>query len=199
MRQTGRITTWQDAKGFGFITPAAESEAVFVHISAFASRQRRPTGGETVSYELARDPQGRAQAHKVRFSGTEGGQPRSGSGNAPALFIGGGFALALLAATLAGTVPILLAAVYPILSVITLIAYALDKSAARAGRWRTPENTLHLLALAGGWPGALLAQHWLHHKSSKVSFLIVFWITVIFNCAALLWLCTTGRRWLAQL
>jgi uncharacterized membrane protein YsdA (DUF1294 family) len=49
---------------------------------------------------------------------------------------------------------------------------------------------LHLIALAGGWPGALLAQKVLRHKSSKQSFQVVFWVTVLLNCAALSWLLT---------
>jgi uncharacterized membrane protein YsdA (DUF1294 family) len=76
------------------------------------------------------------------------------------------------------------------LSVVAFLAYALDKSAARAGRWRTQENTLHLLALAGGWPGALVAQQQLRHKSAKTSFLVVFWATVLLNCGALAYLLT---------
>jgi uncharacterized membrane protein YsdA (DUF1294 family) len=49
---------------------------------------------------------------------------------------------------------------------------------------------LHLLGLAGGWPGALIAQQMLRHKSKKASFLAVFWVTVLINCGALLWLHT---------
>ncbi|HJV94205.1 MAG TPA: DUF1294 domain-containing protein [Azonexus sp.] len=71
---------------------------------------------------------------------------------------------------------------------MAFIAYAADKSAARNDRWRTAENTLHLLALIGGWPGALVAQNRLRHKSSKTSFLAVFWATVLLNCGALGWL-----------
>lgn len=75
---------------------------------------------------------------------------------------------------------------YLLLSLLCFVIYALDKAAAKAGRWRTPENTLHLLALLGGWPGALLAQQWLRHKSSKLAFRIVFWMTVVLNIALFL-------------
>lgn len=77
------------------------------------------------------------------------------------------------------------AALYAIASVAAFVAYAVDKRAARSGAWRTPESTLHLLALLGGWPGALLAQTVLRHKTQKSSFRAVFWVTVIMNCAAL--------------
>ncbi|HSP01762.1 MAG TPA: DUF1294 domain-containing protein [Thioalkalivibrio sp.] len=77
---------------------------------------------------------------------------------------------------------------YLVACVITFSAYALDKSAARRGRWRTRESTLHLLSLAGGWPGALMAQQWLRHKSKKQSFRRWFWLTVLLNCVVLGWL-----------
>ena len=46
------------------------------------------------------------------------------------------------------------------------------------------------MALAGGWPGALLAQQWLRHKSSKTRFQQEFWLMVLINVAAVLWLCS---------
>lgn len=86
----------------------------------------------------------------------------------------------------AGKVPMPLPALYFAASVITFAVYAWDKSAARNGRWRTRESSLHLLALAGGWPGALLAQQLLRHKSSKNSFRLLFWCSVLLNGALLL-------------
>ena len=82
-----------------------------------------------------------------------------------------------------------IAAAYAGMSLLTFIIYAIDKAAARAQRRRTPESTLHLLALAGGWPGALLAQKWLRHKSVKQPFRTVFWLTVVINVAGLVLLC----------
>ncbi|MNG38217.1 hypothetical protein D3C84_1258340 [compost metagenome] len=46
-----------------------------------------------------------------------------------------------------------------------------------------PERTLHLLALLGGWPGALLAQRRLRHKTAKPRFLLVFWLTTLGHVA----------------
>ncbi len=76
--------------------------------------------------------------------------------------------------------------VYIGLSLLAFLAYSLDKSAAINGRRRTPEKTMHLLGLAGGWPGALLAQQLLRHKCSKGSFVAVFWITVEANVTVLI-------------
>lgn len=97
-------------------------------------------------------------------------------------------------------VPIAVGLAYLALSVLTFAVYAADKAAARADQWRTPEKTLHLLALAGGWPGALIAQEWLRHKSVKPAFRAVFWATVTANVAAFLVLGSPyGRPLLAAL
>lgn len=87
----------------------------------------------------------------------------------------------------------LLISLYGFLSLLTFVLYAVDKQAARRGRWRIRESTLHLLALCGGWPGALLAQRWIRHKSRKAAFQLRFWLTVLLNCAAL-----AGGAWLAS-
>jgi uncharacterized membrane protein YsdA (DUF1294 family) len=65
------------------------------------------------------------------------------------------------------------------LSFFTFFAYRSDKLRAEAGEWRVPESTLHFAGLVGGWPGAFLAQRRFRHKTSKVSFQIVFWIVVL--------------------
>lgn len=84
-----------------------------------------------------------------------------------------------------------LASLYGVASVICFIAYAVDKSAAVRRRQRISERTLLLLGLACGWPGGLLAQRWLRHKSSKTSFLVKFWLCTMLNllaAASLAWL-----------
>jgi uncharacterized membrane protein YsdA (DUF1294 family) len=73
---------------------------------------------------------------------------------------------------------------YVMLSVVCLFVYAFDKLAARAGRWRTLEANLHFFATIGGWPGALLAQQLLRHKTNKPDFQAIFWVTVCVNVAA---------------
>lgn len=83
-----------------------------------------------------------------------------------------------------------LAGAYAVLAVLTLGLYAWDKRAAMQARSRIPEQTLHLLALAGGWPGAMLARPLFRHKTRKQPFTVIFWCTVLLNLAmvaALLW------------
>lgn len=67
-------------------------------------------------------------------------------------------------------------AIYSLMSVISFVAYLIDKRAARLGRPRTPEVTLHVLELFCGWPGALLAQRLVRHKNAKVGYQVVFWL-----------------------
>lgn len=98
------------------------------------------------------------------------------------------FAILVSASVVFYTLPVLVLAVYLTMSIITFITYTLDKSAAINGRWRTKESTLHLFALAGGWPGALLAQQTLRHKSSKRAFISALWITVVLNLSGFVWL-----------
>jgi uncharacterized membrane protein YsdA (DUF1294 family) len=75
-------------------------------------------------------------------------------------------------------------------SILTFLAYTIDKSAVQNSRWRTQESTLHLFGMVGGWPGVLLLQKALSHNSKKERFQIVFLATVIINCFTLGWLLT---------
>lgn len=111
---------------------------------------------------------------------------RSSGAAAPGLVLL--FGAALLGAVFLHRLPALVAGSYLVFSLVTFATYAGDKAAAKASRWRIAESRLHLLALAGGWPGALLAQSLLRHKSQKTSFLLGFWVTVVLNCGLLVWL-----------
>lgn len=188
MRYQGRITSWKDDKGFGFITPNGGGEPLFVHVSAFANRQRRPQGNELLTYEVGRDARGRLQAKNVGFVG----EPSVPSGSKRRNPIPPLFALGFLAfvavMTVIGRLPPIVPAIYVVVSIMAFLAYGFDKSAARRNAWRTQESTLHLFALLGGWPGALAAQRLLRHKSAKTSFQVVFWASVALNCGALGWL-----------
>jgi uncharacterized membrane protein YsdA (DUF1294 family) len=94
------------------------------------------------------------------------------------------------ACALAGRLPLAVVGLYAGASLLAFAVYARDKAAAQGGRWRTQEKTLHMIALLGGWPGALVAQRVLRHKSSKASFQLTFWATVLVNCGVLGWLLT---------
>jgi uncharacterized membrane protein YsdA (DUF1294 family)/cold shock CspA family protein len=192
VRHQGKVSRWKDEQGFGFIAPNGGGQPVFVHIKSFSNRQQRPAGNEIVTYELSQDARGRPQAGSVAFVGRRVPQATpSGSGRA-SLMVSMGFVILVAGASLAGKMPVAVLWLYLAASLVAFAAYALDKSAAKNDRWRTPERTLHFFALAGGWPGALAAQGLLRHKSRKPSFQLVFWATVILNFCALAWLLTAS-------
>lgn len=67
MEQQGRLTTWNDARGFGFITPLSKGASVFVHISQFQQRNRRPCLHDLLSYVIGTDEHGKLRAQDVRY------------------------------------------------------------------------------------------------------------------------------------
>ncbi|MGF6094165.1 DUF1294 domain-containing protein [Pseudomonas sp. 18175] len=72
-------------------------------------------------------------------------------------------------------------AAYGVVSLIAFSLYWSDKRKAQTNRWRTPENILHAVELAGGWPGALIAQQVFRHKTRKVSYQVLFWAIVLLH------------------
>jgi uncharacterized membrane protein YsdA (DUF1294 family) len=96
--------------------------------------------------------------------------------------------LALLYSYWFGYTPALIGLIYFSASLVSFALYAKDKKAAKKGAWRVQENTLHLSALVGGWPGAILGQQLLRHKTQKTSFRLVFAISLLLNISLLAWL-----------
>lgn len=192
MRYQGKITRWKDVQGFGFITPNGGGELVFLHIKAFTRRDRRPSLGEIVTYTLATDATGRARAENVAFvvASVPAASDRSSRGKGVSPLLAVLFLLSVTASAVFGKLPPALAGLYAVASLLAFVMYAWDKSAAVSGRWRTQESTLLLIGLVGGWPGALLAQKVLRHKSRKRSFQVIFWATVLINIGILGWLLT---------
>ena len=190
MRNQGKITNWKDDRGFGFITPTSGGSQVFVHIKSFSNRQRRPVGAELVTYELTTDKNGRPQGKNVKFVGDLTPRPSTPGPGVISLTFGFLFLAFVAGAVFVGKLPFAVLGLYLLASAVAFFAYALDKSAARNSEDRISEATLQLFSLIGGWPGALVAQRVLRHKTKKRSFQIEFWVTVMLNCGALGWLFT---------
>ena len=70
---------------------------------------------------------------------------------------------------------------YGVVSVIAFLMYWSDKRKAQTEGRRTPENILHAVELAGGWPGALIAQQVFRHKTRKLSYQVLFWVIVLLH------------------
>ena len=201
MRAKGKIASWNHDKGFGFITPNQGGKRVFAHITALSSRDNKPQVDQPVSYTLSKDKQGRPCAVKVSRAGDTPAQRKNAKKGSNANIAAALFLIIVCISALTAKVPFLVLPLYLLVSTLTFIVYVKDKLAAKRGAWRTPESTLHLLALACGWPGALVAQGNLRHKSSKQEFRLIFWLTAIINIGIFIWLHTpagasTLGRWL---
>lgn len=206
----GRLKSWNDDKGFGFIQPQDGGTELFAHISVMRG-ERRPQAGDDVLYVEGRDGQGRPRAEHMRLAGelsldrqairrkptTRQSAKASAPSKAPRAkrrsqvegpirhFTAKALLFVLLCAlplfgaalqlrgTLWWLLPLYLGA-----SLISFLQYWMDKRSAQQGGWRTPEQTLHLVELAGGWPGALIAQQTFRHKTRKASYQSVFWLIV---------------------
>jgi uncharacterized membrane protein YsdA (DUF1294 family)/cold shock CspA family protein len=189
MRLVGRISGWNDEKGYGFVVPHDGGDRAFVHVRAFRFGSRRPVNGDLISYSASKDARGRSNATNVRHAG----QRRENSRPLPRSAIGALSLLAVLGGALFGVVPYAVSIGYALLSCLSYLMYLFDKAAAAKDRQRTPESTLHFVDLLGGWPGALIAQQQFHHKTVKASFQSVFWFTVLTNVVAVVWLVRSGN------
>jgi len=190
MRTKGKIASWNEEKGFGFIIPDTGGRKIFIHITALSNRTRRPAIDQIITYELSSDKRGRPCAIKATLAGDKLAKKKKRGRGYLSIVVAGIFLIAVGFSVLTVRIPYQILALYIVASLLTFIIYALDKSAAKNGAWRTQESTLHLLSLVGGWPGALIAQQKLRHKSKKQSFRSVFWVTVLLNVGVFAWLFT---------
>lgn len=187
----GKLISWQDERGFGFIRPINDGRKVFIHISELKGSTRRPQQGDMICYRTMVDDEGRICACNAFVVGARkqaAAAPPSSlkprvrnkrSGLHPLPFVG--FALLgslplLGAARLAWTgksfIPLML---YAVMGCLTFGLYAADKSRAQTGKWRVSEKTLHLCELIGGWTGGFAGQQLLRHKNRKQSYQLSFW------------------------
>ncbi|ASD22807.1 DNA-binding protein [Cryobacterium sp. LW097] len=185
-RVHGTLTAWDDDRGFGFITPAQGTGKTFVHIKAFPAGHTRPQLGEALTFDIEQSADGKRRAARVHPAGkrmlsSSGRTPARRTSRAarylPILFFVAGY---LVVNTL-WPIPVWVAGLYLAASIVCFSFYAVDKSAATAGRWRVSETTLLLWGVIGGWPGAIVAQQTLRHKTQKASFRSAFRGSVIVN------------------
>lgn len=214
MELRGQLKSWDDQKGFGFIRPENGGDEVFAHISAMRGA-RRPEPGDRVWYVTDRDSGGRLRAAHIRLdtlsldepairqkpsarhspkARAADREPRARRGGPPRQRFLLKVSILLLLCLLPTLGIVRLAhqdmywplVTYTLASLLTFGLYWHDKRSAMRHDWRTPEARLHLVELLGGWPGALLAQQLLRHKTRKLSFQLVFWLIVMAH--QLVWL-----------
>lgn len=191
MRLAGRISGWNEDKGYGFVVPHDGGARAFVHVKKFQFGSRRPVDGDLISYTTFKDDRGRLNATDIRFAGQKI-EERKPATRMPRMAIGIFFLLAAVAGAAFGLLPVIIPSGYVLLSCLSYLMYTFDKMAAGKGKQRTPEANLHFVDLLGGWPGALIAQQQSRHKTVKASFQSVFWFTVLVNILVVAWLMHSG-------
>lgn len=201
--RSGRLVKWKDERGFGFIQPVDGTREAYLHISELKDATRRPQLGDTIYYYAATE-EGKLRAYDAFILGARS-RPSSSPAASKAVYTGKFLiweVLLLSALPLTGSIylaqqihNLLPLIVYPAMRLLSFLLYADDKSRAKRGQWRTPEKTLHLCELAGGWPGGFIAQHKLRHKNRKKTYQNTFWGIVILHQVA--WLCWLSLAMLA--
>lgn len=182
MAKTGMIVEWDAAKAFGYLESGGKR--VFLHIKEFEKRPGWLSVGDEIRFVAGQDAKGRPCAKKAVAVRRKGRPGRFSFGNILGLLLM--LALPVLALMISGLPPVLLG-VYPAgISLLTFWLYFDDKRRAQNGGWRTPESTLHLCELLGGWPAAFIAQRVFRHKSAKGSYRFAFWAIVILHQIAAL-------------
>ena len=196
MERLGKLVEWNDARGYGFIVAVdAPGQRYFLHVHEYRRMGRRPEVGELLRFVPERQADGRWRAvnvaravsvahRKVRTTASRQRDRGAPYSRLPPILLAGLAALLAWAAW-RDRLPELLPAGLLAINAITFVAYWIDKRAAQAQARRTPEATLHLLELLGGWPAAWLAQRVLRHKSSKQRYQLAFLAAALVNLAAL--------------
>ncbi|RYG22652.1 DUF1294 domain-containing protein [bacterium] len=195
-RYQGEIVEWSDEKRCGFIRPrgtTAPDQVVFLSAKSLSNRTRKPAVGDVVTYETVilensaknRHLRTRVRAENASFLGETPHSPRPGKYNPPTP-LAAAYLILLLAASIFIREAIWILAASLTLSVLSLVEYAYDKSAAQQGRRRISESGLQFTALLGGWPGAAVAQSLLRHKTQKSEFQRTYLVIVAVNIAATL-------------
>lgn len=123
MRYQGRITTWKDGQGFGFITPNGGGKEVFIHIKAFTKSKRRPVGNELVTYEVAADAKGKLCAQQVWYVGASSDKPLRITKSVYPVYFAVAFLTLMGIAAALDTLPLFVFVIYCVASLLTFSLY----------------------------------------------------------------------------
>lgn len=176
MEYSGRIVRWDDEKGFGFIRPASGGAQLFFHISDYRAPSR-PGPNTPVLFQITQGRDGKPAANRVRPADVTSPRPSSTPDyhekGAMRVWLGALILALAFAVAVLDQLPLAATLTYILMSGASFALYAIDKSAARAGRKRIPEATLYLVDFLCGIAGGLIAQQMLRHKTAKPSFAFV--------------------------
>lgn len=65
----GILVKWNDEKGFGFIESETETQEIFLHISSIPKGSRRPQIGDTITYKIQKESNGKLKANSAFIKG----------------------------------------------------------------------------------------------------------------------------------
>lgn len=173
-RHEGRLVSWDDARGFGFIEAADFAQPVFVHAKFLRDRHRRPVAGDRLTFALGVGRDGGPAANDVELAGAAPPPPKAPPPRsmldvsrllaAVAILVGAGLTFAI------GRAPIWFPGLYFVMTFGSGLAYWLDKVFAREQRTRVRESMLHFADAFFGIAGGLFVQHVFRHKTRKRGF-----------------------------
>ncbi len=203
MQRQGSIVRFDPERGFGFLRCPQSPADVFFHVKDFDRRGGTPSLGMAVDFEEIHVGGKGPRAMAVRPAGMAGhgaparrptrgpasgrtvtpgppGAARGPTASLPLFLLALLLELSLLGWCMAQQrLPLITPALALVLNAATFWLYWHDKHSALQRSWRVREDSLHLLALAGGWPAAWWAQQLLRHKSRKPAFRLAYAATVI--------------------
>ena len=171
-RYQGRLVSWDDSRGFGFVEAAGLDGPVFVHMKFLRSRHHRPAVGDVLGFSLGTGRDGQPAASDVEIVGAPPPKrpPPPTVLDVSRLFAATAILSGAIVAHQFRGAPLWFPALYLVMSLGSGVAYWLDKYFAREGQPRVRENSLHFADACFGIAGGLFAQHVFRHKTRKKSF-----------------------------
>lgn len=69
MLQDGKLKSWNEAKGFGFIQSSSLDKDIFLHVSSLRHMPRSPRVGDTIVFQVEAQNNGKLKAYNCSIQG----------------------------------------------------------------------------------------------------------------------------------